>query len=265
MSRLLLIHWNAEEAREKAARLRRGGHVVAVHSDTTDAAPLRKARGHPPDALVIDLARLPSHGRGVAAWFLEGKKTRGVPIVFIEGDREKTARVREVLPDAVFTTWPRVLPAIRRAIAHPPDAPVVPRPASGYSGTPLPKKLGIRAGSKVALLNAPEGFEATLGTLPEGAAAVAGGPADVVLLFVQAPPELSGGFPEATRALADGGKLWIVWPKKKPGASGGFGGHEIRAFALAAGWVDWKICAVDEVWSGLCFARRGGAPEAARG
>jgi hypothetical protein len=129
---------------------------------------------------------------------------------------------------------------------------------AGYSGTPLPKKLGIRAGAAVALIDAPEGFAATLGELPEGVTLrrAARGPAQVVVLFARSRAGLGRRFPAAARATADPGALWLAWPKKASGLQSDLGEIEVRAFGLAAGWVDYKICAVDATWSGLCFSRR---------
>ncbi|UCF69543.1 MAG: DUF3052 domain-containing protein [Acidobacteriota bacterium] len=129
---------------------------------------------------------------------------------------------------------------------------------AGYSGTPLPKKLGIKPDSTVALLGAPRDFERTLGMLPEGVKLrrQARGRAERVLLFVSARAELARRFPAAVRAMADGGGLWIVWPKKSSGVSTDLSQTEVRGYGLARGLVDYKICAIDETWSGLLFARR---------
>jgi len=163
-------------------------------------------RENPPDAVVIDLARLPSHGQAVGIRPARAKATRMVPLVFIEADPEKTARVRGLLPDAVFTTWPRIGAALRRALRTPLQAPAVPGTFAGYSGTPLPRKLRIREGSVVALIHAPEGFEAKLAPLPEGARVERRmGDADVTLAFVKSisalgrelPPWLAGCKPAA--------------------------------------------------------------------
>ena len=130
--------------------------------------------------------------------------------------------------------------------------------SAGYSGTPLPKKLGISAGSKVALDGAPKGFEETLGELPEGVKprrSLAGAPG-VALVFVRSNAELARRFSPAARAVADGARLWIVWPKKTSSLAGDVTEDTIRACGLAQGWVDYKVCAVDADWSGLCFAKR---------
>jgi hypothetical protein len=129
---------------------------------------------------------------------------------------------------------------------------------AGYSSTLLPKKLGIRDGSVVAMLGAPVGFEDTLGDLPSGVETrrQAFGKADVVLLFASSQAELGERFPGATNILADGGRLWILWPKKASRVTTDVGEQEVRTFGLARGFVDYKISAIDVTWSGLCFARR---------
>jgi CheY-like chemotaxis protein len=265
--RILLVHWNAGEAEQRAAILRRAGYAVECYS-SHGGEDLRPLRDDPPRAIVIDLSRLPSHGRAVATWLRQQKATRHVPLVFVEGDPEKTARVRRLLPDAPCTTWRRIRGALREALARPPERPVVPGTMAGYAGTPLPKKLGIGAGAVVALLGAPEGFERTLGALPAGVRlrrdARGCSAAGVVLLFTKSRADLARRFPTAARALADRGKLWIVWPKKSSGVASDLGETEVRAFGLGSGFVDYKICAVDETWSGLCFSRRA-ARHAARG
>ena len=129
---------------------------------------------------------------------------------------------------------------------------------AGYSGTPLPKKLNIRAGATVVLLGAPDGFEATLGALPAGVRLrrQTRGPAQVVLLFAASQAQLARRFHGASRIVADPGALWIAWPKKASGMATDLGEREVRACGLGAGWVDYKICAIDATWSGLCFSRR---------
>ena len=128
----------------------------------------------------------------------------------------------------------------------------------GYSGTLLPKKLGVKDGSVVALLGAPADFEDTLGDLPSGVEIrrEAFGQADVVLLFANSQAGLMERFPAATDVLAHGGRLWILWPKKASRVATDVGERDVRAYGLARGFVDFKISAIDATWSGLCFARR---------
>ena len=168
MSYIRLIHWNETDAEERAHQLRALGYEVASGSFDRDA--LHALREDPPQAVVIDLTRAPSQGRDVAVGIRKGKITRNVPLIFVEGAPEKVERIRTLLPDAVYTTWSNIDDSLKGAIANPPAKPVVPGSVmDAYAGTPLPKKLGIKSGSVIALVNAPEGFEATLGELPKGA------------------------------------------------------------------------------------------------
>lgn len=133
------------------------------------------------------------------------------------------------------------------------------RPASaGYSGTPLVKKLGIKPDTTLALVSSPERFEETLRDLPESVVVRKDlkKSADVIVLFVRSEKELTAGFPKAAAALAEKGRLWLSWPKKASGIVTDLTEDVIRDFGLATGWVDYKVCAVDATWSGLCFARR---------
>jgi CheY-like chemotaxis protein len=257
MAHIRLIHWNAAEGDERAAELRRAGYEVDCQA-AFGPLDLRPMRERPPEAFVIDLGRTPSQGRDVALALRQQKATRAAPLVFVEGDPEKTARVRQLLPDAFYTPWPDVGRTLERALRQPPAKPLTPGVLAGYSGTPLPKKLGIRAGALVALLGAPEGFEDTLGTLPEGVriARTGRGRPQLILLFAKSRAGLERRFPVAARILADGGGIWIVWPKKASGVVTDLGENEVRGFGLAVGFVDYKVCAVDQTWSGLLFARR---------
>ena len=130
---------------------------------------------------------------------------------------------------------------------------------AGYSGTPLPKKLGIKEGSRVALLNAPDGFRTTLGSLPVRVTIrdKARGEADVIVLFATKFAKLKSEFVKAMRMMPpDGGMLWIAWPKKAARMDTDLDENFIRDYGLSLGVVDTKVCAIDETWSGLRFNRR---------
>jgi hypothetical protein len=131
---------------------------------------------------------------------------------------------------------------------------------AGYSGTPLPKKLGIKPGSRVAVLRAPPeaanitdeiGAEAIVATRLSGRE-----PFGVILLFCRTRQDLDTGFSKARERLAENGGLWVAWPKKASGVATDLNEGLIRGVGLAAGLVDNKICAVDETWSGLRFVVR---------
>ena len=127
---------------------------------------------------------------------------------------------------------------------------------SGYSGTPLPKKLGIKEGSRVAFRNAPEDFAKTLGELPDGVEVkqIVRGPLDVIIAFFSRRAELEGRLSVLVSALEPAaGGLWIAWPKSSSGVETDISGNVVRTVGLAAGLVDNKVCAIDETWSSLRF------------
>jgi hypothetical protein len=166
--------------------------------------------------------------------------------------------VKTLLPDAVFTEWPKIGAAIKIAMKNRPANPLAPNVMAGYSGTPLPKKLGIKAGIVVALVNAPDAFERTLDPLPDDIVIKEDlrGKTDLVVLFASRMADIYEQFPRAERSLNEGGRLWIAWPKRASGVKTDVTEPAVREFGLAAGWVDFKICAIDKIWSGLAFARR---------
>jgi hypothetical protein len=256
MMRVRLIHWNAAEARERAVRLRAIGYNV--DEEPLDAAGLRRLRADPPDAIVIDLSRMPSQGRDLGLNVRKYKATRKLPLVFVGGALEKVAQVRNVLPDAVYTTWGQIDHALEGAIAHPLSDPVVPRSVFDvYAGRPLAAKLGIKPHAVVALVDAPPGFEKTLGVLPEGVVLrqQGGEHCDLALWFVRSQEDLERGL-AGMAAPAGQGRLWIAWPKKASGVASDLSQTVVRQAGLAAGLVDYKICSIDETWSGLCFTVR---------
>ena len=137
---------------------------------------------------------------------------------------------------------------------------VVSQPA-GYSGTPLPKKLGIRPGDRVLLDSAPAGFETdTLGPLPDGVVLHrrAGRTAyDVVLVFRDSAAAYTRNLErDIARTAPPAGRLWVAWPKKASGVVTDMSDNLVRTEGLAAGVVDTKVCAIDATWSGLMFVRR---------
>jgi len=124
---------------------------------------------------------------------------------------------------------------------------------AGYSGTPLPQKLGIKAGHRIGLLGPPPDFTQTLGPLPEGTSVRGSlrGPLDVIVCFTTREADLRRRFDALARALEPDGGLWIAWPKRASGVATDLTENVVRDVALAAGLVDNKVCAIDETWSGL--------------
>jgi CheY-like chemotaxis protein len=270
MSHVVLVHWHETEAAERAATLRTLGHDVQLHWEHDAGGQLTRAlAAHRPDAIVIDLGRLPAHGRAVATWVREKQTLRTVPLVFVPGDAAKTARLRAAFPDATYAPWPKLAKALAKAIATPVVAPVVPK-APDYSGTPLPQKLGLKPGGALATRRAPHDFAATLGDLPAGATRTdrLAGEREVIVLFCRALAELRADWPAAVKCLAERGSLWVAWPKRASGVTTDLTDNVVRAFGLDRGLVDTKVCAIDATWSGLRFSRRAakaGKPKAGKG
>jgi len=135
-------------------------------------------------------------------------------------------------------------------------------PPAGYSGTPLPRKLGIRSGQRIAFVHAPAEFHAALGDLPDGLTMLddaddAGeSAADLVVFFTRSAAELRGAFTALGARIYPAGMLWIAWPKKASGVATDLTEDVIRAIGLGAGMVDVKVCAIDATWSGLKFVYR---------
>lgn len=254
---IALFHWNAVEAAGLADSLRAAKHEVSVFSDGTRLR-MSDVDAASPHVIVIDLRRLPSHGRAVALALRGRAKTRSLPLVFVEGDEEKTARLRSTFHDATFTPWSGIRTALRAAAARPIRDPVVPRSTSGYSGKPLVLKLGVKPATTLILLGPPEGFGAMLGSLPPGVTVRtrAAGSAHTIVLFVYGRADLRKRLPSALRALADKGALWVAWPKKTSKLAGDLVEDGVRECAFALGLVDVKVCAIDATWSGLCLRRR---------
>jgi hypothetical protein len=132
----------------------------------------------------------------------------------------------------------------------------------GYSSTPLAKKLGIKPGHRVVLLNAPEKFETSLDGLPSDAVILQALPrsdkvaADVIVCFVTTRVEFEKRLPAAASKLAQNGGLWIAWPKKASRVPTDMTEQVIRDVALPTGLVDNKVCAIDDTWSGLRLVLR---------
>ncbi len=124
---------------------------------------------------------------------------------------------------------------------------------AGYSGTPLPRKLGIRPGARLALVGAPVGIDATLGELPEGVrvARPGRGHADVLLFFTSERRSLERRIAALERRIEPDGALWVAWPKRASGVPTDMTEDVVREVALPRGLVDNAICAIDETWSGL--------------
>lgn len=256
MSRLVLIHWKPAEAEGALRRLIGLGHTAKLLSEATPAT-LRAIRGNPPEVILIDLTRMPSHGREFGVALRTSRATRHVPLVFAGGLPEKVERVRELLPDAVFTEWDEVEGAIRRALAYSPITPVVPTHGISNPGKPLVEKLGIREGMHVALIDAPDGIDDILRDMPEGVvlAPRCSRSDGLRILFVRSAADLARRLP-ALSQLPSKTALWICYPKKASGVPTDLTQFAVRECGFGFGLVDDKVCSVDQIWTGFRLRRR---------
>lgn len=126
---------------------------------------------------------------------------------------------------------------------------------AGYSGSPLPQKLGLKPGARLGTYAAPKNLGALLGALPPDVTIKDGARGsssfDVILCFAESQAALARSFPRAHERLDPHGGLWVCWPKKASGIATDLTENDVRALGLSAGLVDNKVCAIDEVWSGL--------------
>ena len=122
---------------------------------------------------------------------------------------------------------------------------------AGYSGTPLEKKLGIEPGHRVLVLDAPDDF-----VVPGSGVLVRRGPVDVALVFVTSRAALERAWARVTGALVPNGGFWVAWPKKASKVPTDMTEDVVRDIALPTGYVDNKVCAIDDTWSGLRLVLR---------
>ena len=258
-AKLALVHLGRpEEAEGRAGELRRAGYRVVLLGRMSGTALRHRVAGDRPDVVVIDLSRVPSEGQAAALSLLAFRATRELPTVFVDGAPDKIARVRANVPGAVFATGNglrRAVEAVRsagpaaaRALPHSVFAP--------YQGVALAKKLGIKPGATVALVQPPQGVEEHLVPLPEGATLRRGlrGRPDLIMWFVRNGADL-GGIDRLIPVLGRDG-LWICWPKKTSGVGSDLSHGLVQRAGLDRGLMDYKICSIDQTWSGLRFTRR---------
>lgn len=252
-----LISWSPEAAGR--ARLIEAAGFTVDASEHRPGRTIGHVRDLAPAAVLIDLDRMPSHGRAVAMVLRSSRSTCHFPIVFAGGQPEKIDRVRKDLPDAVFATWNRAASELKKTIRRAPAAVPLPRPyMAPWIGSKLVKKLDFKPGLKVAMLGSPEGFEETLGELPDAVELGSAVRRDtgLALWFVRSRRELEEEIGFVTARLPARISLWIAFPKQSGGLHADFNQTDVRAAALVHGLVDYKICAIDADWSGLKFARK---------
>lgn len=254
---ICLVTWNPDPAERVRALEKAGFKVHAGPSPTKQITSY--FRELCPAAIAIDMDKRPSHGRAVAVVLRTTKSTKHFPIVFVGGEPEKIARAKSDMPDAGFTHWKGAGAAIKKFIQNAPLNPIQP-PAymDQWSGSSAAKKLGIKAGVKIAMIGEPDGFLEELADVPEGVATAGriGRDTDLALWFVRSRDELESEVGFMSARLPEGCSIWVIHPKQTSRIRSDFNQNDVRNAALAVGLVDYKVCSVDADWSGLKFARK---------
>jgi hypothetical protein len=248
--RVGLVHWKAEEARPLIERLERAGYDVH-YGDEKKPLRVSELKKLDPWAAVVDLTRLPSQGKYWAAELRESS-LRHLPILFVDGDAQRVERVRAAIPDAEYVSVDELVAALMKVepVAHP----VQPeRMMASTRSAAL--KMGVKASTRVGVYDAPRGYAKVIGELPSGAV-LEESPAEIApvsVWFVRDAEAYLAGL-RAMKKIAAKSKLWVVYPKQKKGATQGITQFTLREAAIEIGLVDYKICRVDETWTGMAFA-----------
>jgi CheY-like chemotaxis protein len=256
--RIVYFHWHEKEAVANLSKIKLKGYTSEL-GVLYSQADFKAIRDNPPELFIIDLSRLPSHGREVAVGLRSYKSTRQIPIVFVGGEEEKINKVKQVLPDALFCGWKNLISAIKQAEQLDGTTLIqMKNSLQAYSNTPLPQKLGIKENILVGLIDPPKNLKQTIGDLPDGVKLVKNPKqkSDLFLLFALFMGGLENNFEVMNHNLNDRGSVWIFWPKKTSGIESDLNQQEVRNYGLARGFVDYKVCSFDETWSGLKFCRR---------
>ena len=176
--------------------------------------------------------------------------------MFCEGEEEKVEKTRALLPDAAFCPFTRLKSAVRQLKTS--AAPVVPvAMMDRYGSRSAAQKLGIREGDVVQLVEPPRDMPDGLGELPLNVTFVESQPAAVTLFFATDAQALGQQLSEL-RSFAAKTKLWVCWRKGKS-IGGGVSERLVRETGISLGLVDYKICSINQVWSGLLFSYKGAA------
>ena len=250
-----MFHWRAAEAGPLIEEIRKAGFEVDYREKPESS--LRSIREGGYHAIVIDLTRQPSHGRYVGMEVRAQKAIRHLPLIYVDGDPDKVKLIREAIPDGVYTTRSKLAAALKKAKPVLNPVPQVAMMAS-YGNRTVAQKMGIKEGMRIAVMDAPRGYTQMFGDLPEGVK-FEEDPREVLpltLWFVHDPATYLASLPAMRKLAAAKSKLWVVWPKaaSKKGAESGVTQTLIRQAAIDIGLVDYKICSVNETWSGIVFA-----------
>lgn len=249
-----LIHWNEKEAHLRSLYFQSQGNIV-YHTIPSGKKLIKQIADNHTEIIIISLERLPSQGRDIALWLRKNRTTRTIPIAFVEGTPTKVAAIKSLLPDAVFHSWKTISSSVGDIIASAPTKPHVPASLfAAYSQTPLHKKMGVKSGMRVCMLDAPA--DETLRTsILSNSAELCRDPenADITLCFVTTKSSM---ITYLASLYESSNPVWFCWPKRTAKMNSELTQQIVRELGLAAGFVDYKICSINPIWSGLLFRRR---------
>ncbi len=270
MPAIRFLSWH-QDAAVKAALLKRKGLIVDTAPLVRTSAVVGELARSNPAVLVLDLDRLPSNSREIALMLRASKSARHIPILLAgslpaaEGLPDRYARLKAELPDIPYSTWADIEMTLTALLLQPKTAPSIVPPLRVYTAS-LAQKLGILTVSsggaqkpkRVALLAEPDGFVEFLDDLPETVTCTSQLDVTVhlAICFIRARGELAGTLDLLTLRLAATSSVWIAYPKRTNNLRRDFSENDVRAGALAAGLVDYKICSIDQDWSAMKFAWR---------
>lgn len=261
MKKLRYLHGKVADLEKRLAKLQSLG--FDVEDLDPDPKEFRGKNLQLPDLFVIDFSSRFSTSRDLAAWLRATKATRDLPMLFVDVDAKKKSELEKLFPDVVMVTWRGIRAGLDKALskAAQPKASSKPSAAgvmAGYSGTPLPKKLGIKPNTTLQVISGPSDFLTTIGQLPEGVKTGSSlrGSAELWIWFPRNRADLEKRIDKFAERLHPGDGLWIAWPKQSSGVKTDLTQNDVRQVGLAAGIVDYKICAIDETYSGLKFSLR---------
>jgi len=260
-----LVCWNLADAAVRAAELRSAGYHVLADAPPASGGMIRAFRELSPDAVVIDLDRLPSHGRELGLALRASKGTCHLPLVFAGGATAKVEAIRAVLPEVIYAEWgDGIANAVHGAMQQPAPARLAARELAKDTGPgALERKLDIKPQAHFVIVpasrNEPPWLDELLTSIPAGAVRQARVDASTTLALypVRTRRELMHALAQARAALPPKASFWVVHPKQTSALAADFNQDDVREAGLELGFVDYKVCAVDKDWSALKFARRG--------
>jgi hypothetical protein len=245
--RAILLHWKAEEIKDLAQRLH--GIDVLPYAPVSGEGMKGLAEYSVPDALVVSLDRIPSHGHAVAWHYHSRTATRHVPIVFVGGEADKVAKVREAMPFAIFCSWETAAESVRTAVANPGAVPLAaPKPIS--SNRPMHAKLGLKPGMRIALIGAPAELHRLVPDLDFDVDIVEEPDArtEASFWFVRSASEVDDGLAWIAPRLGPKPRLWVFYRKGK-----GVTWQSLSEAALPYGLAQFKILSLNAEWTGTGF------------